>query len=174
MHSEYKKQIKIHHALTLIFVILFSSCSTKYYIVRHAEKLNNTDTSSLSPEGHLRAEALKNYLISKDIKKIYASVYKRTQQTAKPLADALGEQMIIYSPDTTQAFADQLKKLAGTNVLIVGHTNNIPVIVETLSDDSIGPIAENDFDNMYIVEVDRNLVWVSRYLNWITYGAPSP
>ncbi len=172
--KKFRKPTDIFPVISFLILFLFSSCTTKYYIVRHAEKLNNTDTSSISLNGKLRSEALKAYLINKNIKKIYASIYKRTQQTAQPLADALGEQIILYSPDSTLAFAEQLKNLSGTSVLVVGHTNNIPEIIEILSDDTIGPIPENDFDNLYIVEIKRDLVWVSRYLTNTTYGAPSP
>ncbi|HMQ69785.1 MAG TPA: phosphoglycerate mutase family protein [Ignavibacteria bacterium] len=158
----------------VFFVLSVSSCTTKYYLVRHAEKLNNTDTSSLTPDGVLRSIALKDLLAGKDIKKIYASVYKRTRLTAKPLADATGEQILLYSPDTTAAFGEYLKKLSGTSVLIVGHTNNIPELIEILSGDAISPIPENDFDNIYTIEVKRDLVWISRYLTSSTYGAQSP
>ena len=160
----------------LIFLMLFtfSSCTTKYYIVRHAEKLNNSDTSSLTVQGIQRAEDLKLLLLSKGIDKIYASKYKRTQLTAKPLADELNKQMIIYSPDTTQQLAEHLKRLSGSDVLIVGHTNFIPELVELLSDDSISPIPEDDFDNIYIIEINKNFGWTSRYLNSSTYGSASP
>lgn len=165
---------KLAKVLFSLLIIMFSSCTTKYYIVRHAEKLNNTDTSSLTTQGIQRANDLKALLINKNIGKIYASKYKRTQLTAKPIADELNKQMIIYSPDTTSLLAEQLKRISGSNVLIVGHTNNIPELVEMLSDDSVNPIPEDDFDNIFIIEVTKNPGWTSRYLSGSTYGSPSP
>lgn len=170
----HKKLRYLNFIPAILLLMMISSCTTKYYLVRHAEKRNNSDTSSLTPEGEIRAVALKDLLSGKDIKKIYASTYKRTQLTAKPLADATGNQIILYSPDTTAAFGEYLKKLSGTSVLIVGHTNTIPELAEILSDESVSPIPENDFDNIYTIEVKRDLVWVSRYLTSSTYGAPSP
>ncbi|MBV6479275.1 MAG: hypothetical protein HGGPFJEG_02046 [Ignavibacteria bacterium] len=157
-----------------LMLFIFTSCTTKYYIVRHAEKLNNTDTSSLNAQGIQRAEDLKILLLNKGIDKIYASKYKRSQLTAKPLADELNKLMVIYSPDTTTQLADQLKRYSGSDVLIIGHTDNIPQLIELLSGDSISPIAENDFDNIYIIEINKNIGWTSRYLTNSNYGMPSP
>lgn len=162
------------YKLSLLILILFTSCTTKYYIVRHAEKRNLTDTSSLTIQGQQRAEALKDLLDDKGINHIYASVFKRTQLTAAPLANEINKSPVIYSLDTTQALAEQLKRFSGSDILIVGHTNNIPELINLLSDESIAPIDEADFDNLYIVEVKRNLVWTSKYLTSTTYGVPSP
>lgn len=136
--------------------------------------MNNSDTSSLTTAGQQRAVDLKNLLDGEGIDKIYASVYKRTQLTAQPLADDINKTTIIYGLDSTLAFADHLKKFSGSDILIVGHTNNIPVLVESLSGESISPIDESDFDNLYIIEVKKNFAWTSRYLTTETYGAPSP
>jgi len=117
---------------------------------------------------------LKDLLEDNGIDHIYASVFNRTQLTAAPLANEINKSLIIYSLDTTQALADQLKRYSGSDILIVGHTNNIPEIIRYLSDESISPIGEPDFDNIYIVELNRNLVWTSKYVTSSTYGAPSP
>ncbi len=156
--------------------MLFSlcSCTTKYYVVRHAEKRNNTDTSTLTLQGQQRAIALKDLLNDKGIDHIYASVFNRTQLTAGPLANEINKSLIIYSLDTTQKLAEQLKRYSGSDILIVGHTNNIPEIIRYLSDESIAPIDETDFDNLYIVEINRNFGWTSKYVTSTTYGAPSP
>jgi hypothetical protein len=40
-------------------------------------------------------------------------------------------------------------------VLIAGHSNTIPQIIEGLGGESISPIAETEYDNLFIVTVYR-------------------
>jgi len=157
----------------LFALFLLASCKTDYYIVRHAERLNNSDTTSLSDAGFIRAGALKDLLINKGIDSIVASNRKRTQQTAKPLATALGKTLRLYDPDTTNLLITALKKISNRQVLVVGHSDNVPVIVQGLSGRSISPIGATDFDNLYIVRV-KKFFGTRRYLTSTTYGAPSP
>ena len=48
-------------------------------------------------------------------------------------------------------FITKLEKIDNKCVLIVGHTNTIPVIIETLSGLVIRKIEESEFDNLYIL-----------------------
>jgi len=54
------------------------------------------------------------------------------------------------------------------------HWRYLLRIAEGLSEDSISPIPDSDFDNLYIVEIQKQIVWTSRYLTSSTYGASSP
>jgi broad specificity phosphatase PhoE len=54
-------------------------------------------------------------------------------------------------------------------VLVVGHTNTVPAIVLGLSGQTIAPIADTDFDNIYIIKVKR-CSGTNRTLAHITYG----
>ncbi len=148
------------------------SCTTRYYLVRHAERLDNSPDSPLSEAGHIRAQALRDTLLDKDIHRIFASAYVRTQQTARPLADALAVPIVLYRPDTTAGLLEQLQQLRGENVLVVGHSDNIPFLVNGLCGASVS-IAHNDYDNLYLVTVQRGLQ-MKRTLHRLTYGAPSP
>lgn len=156
--------------------VMLHACTTTtyYYVVRHAEKRNVTDTSTLTLPGTKRAQALKDLLINKNIDFIFASVYVRTQLTAQPLADALNKPIELYSPDTTINFAKRLNHFSSSHNLIVGHSNNIAIIVKELSGADIAPIADNDFDNIYTIKVVKALRHTTRSLVPGTYGAPSP
>lgn len=156
----------------ILLTVYFSSCTTNIYLVRHAEKLNKTDTSSLTTSGQQRAIALSEILIHKNIDAIYTSKYVRTQQTAQPLALALHKQILIYSLDSIPQFSEQLKKLKRENVLVVGHSTNIPVIIKAITNDSI-LLPENDFDNLYQIRI-RNFFKTKATLISKTYGAVSP
>ena len=60
------------------------------FIVRHAEKADDSKDGELSQTGRARAEALANMLRDSKISVIYTTQFKCTQQTAAPLAKALG------------------------------------------------------------------------------------
>lgn len=157
-----------------ISLFLLSSCSTSYYyVVRHAERVDNSRNSALSPAGLQRAQALKDSLFSKKVHLIFASTYVRTQQTAQPTATAKGLSLIIYRPDTTAGLVSHLKKIKGKSVLVTGHSDTVPDIVSGLSNQSVAPIPDNDFDNLYIIKI-RNFFGTQRTLSHLTYGNPSP
>jgi broad specificity phosphatase PhoE len=69
-------------------VLSLSSCYTsKIYIVRHAERLDQSADTPLSAAGHQRAKDLAEKLGKENIDSIFVSNYQRTRQTAQPLAD---------------------------------------------------------------------------------------
>src|SRR5437016_13749836 len=104
----------------LAICAVFSSCSTTYYyIVRHAEKQDNSPNSLLSQTGLQRAQVLRDTLLDKSIDTIFASTVTRTQQTAQPLATALGKTIRIYWPDTTAGLITALKRIHDKDVLVV-------------------------------------------------------
>src|SRR6476646_4564699 len=67
----------------------FSRPVTTVILVRHAEKKiepNNPDPD-LTPEGEQRAQEIARVFANAGINTIFATQYKRTQQTVKPLSD---------------------------------------------------------------------------------------
>jgi phosphohistidine phosphatase SixA len=157
---------------------LLTSCKSTFYIVRHAEKVDNSSNPTLSTLGFERAEYLKNELANKGISTIYSTNYLRTKNTAKPLGDFKGISTQIYaaSPaDSMRVFIEKLKQMKGKNVLVVGHSNTVKYVVNGLyeRDTLRTDIADNDFDNLYIVERVFFPVKKKRFFAK-TYGKPSP
>lgn len=152
---------------------LLPACTTKYYLVRHAEKQSNASNAQLSSIGLARAAVLRDSLLNKGIDLIYASTVLRTQQTAQPLATVLGLSLTIYNPDTTAALVSALKKIRGKDILVVGHSNNIPQLVQGLSGESV-TVADDDYDNLFIVKITRGWGQTKVSLVKTTYGAASP
>ena len=120
--------------------------------MRHAEKLDNTPYSALSPLGHQRAMVLKEKLLNKSIDVIFATPFQRTQETAKPLADALRKNLLIYRNNAIDSIATVIKSFEKKNILLVGHSGNIPSIIEKLSGQKVKPIGEQEYDNLYIIK----------------------
>lgn len=147
----------------IILSISITSCSRSYYIVRHAEKAEVTDSVSknmkndlpLSEAGKVRALVLKNSLRKKNIDFIFSTNTSRTLATAKPLSDDIGVPIQMYSTqDTLAAFIQRLKNIPSGNVLVVGHSNTVDDIVNLLVGKTkiAGDLNDNDYDNLFIVK----------------------
>ena len=128
------------------------------FLVRHAERADTAPGTSptmaadpdLSDAGRARADSLATALKDANITAIYATEFKRTQQTAAPLAKALGLTVTIVTSKSEPELIDRLKKSKG-NVLVVGHSNTVPEIIKALGVTTPVTIGDNDFDNMFLV-----------------------
>jgi broad specificity phosphatase PhoE len=142
----------------LLSLPAFAAAQPAVFVVRHAER---ADTAAgvqpatgadpdLSAAGRLRAASLAAMLEDAGITAIFATQYKRTQQTAAPLATALGVAVQTIPSGDTPALVAKLKEATG-NVLVVGHSNTVPEVVKGLGIDTPPAVAESDFDNLFIV-----------------------
>lgn len=162
-----------------ICVCLFlTSCQSTFYIVRHAEKVDNSVNPALSDLGKERAEDLKKELSDKGISMIYSTNFIRTKNTAQPLAISKGLPVRIYaaSPaDSMRVFIEKLKQIKGKRVLVVGHSNTTKYVVNGLleQDTLRSDIPDNDFDNLYIVRREFFPARKKRFFAK-TYGKISP
>ncbi|MCX6214162.1 phosphoglycerate mutase family protein [Spirosoma sp.] len=160
----------------LIFLIVVSAaCSTTtVYIVRHAEKMNETDTTDLTPAGYARAAALAETLADKNIDSIFSTPYYRTRQTAQPLAKRIGVPVVDYPAKPTDAIVERVKMIRGKTVLVVGHSNTILEIARGLgAKPTIGKIESGDFDNLFRVIMHRGPFRKSVSFVPTTYGQPT-
>jgi broad specificity phosphatase PhoE len=140
-------------------LIFLSACNRNtYYIVRHAEKANATANMSsdvpLSAEGEQRAQNLKTLLQGKSFTAIFSTPYIRTQSTVKPLGEAEGIAVQLYSPrDTVDKFIDRVKAIKKGDVLLVGHSNTVDDLVNKLMGETLlTDLAETEYDNLFMVK----------------------
>jgi broad specificity phosphatase PhoE len=121
------------------------------FIVRHAEKVDQTKDPHLSEAGQARARALAALLAQSGPAAIYATEYQRTSETAKPLADLLGLQVQHVPASDAARLVEQLRtRHAQDTVVVVGHSNTVPEILK-LYGASISPIGDDDFGNVFVV-----------------------
>jgi broad specificity phosphatase PhoE len=160
-----------------------SGQTTTVIVVRHAERAAEPRQDPvLSPEGVARANALLEAVRDAGIDAIYTTQYARTRLTAEPIARALGlETRVIEATPNTMApgsagsHPDQVaarirqEHAAGT-VLVVGHSNTVPAIVAALGGGDVGPIADDVYDNLFIVQLDAS---GKATLIRTRFGAPS-
>lgn len=124
---------------------------TIYVVVRHAQKAAGDDPA-LTAEGEARAQALAAALADAGVSAIYATPYRRTQATAAPLAARTGIAVTRYEPGDAAATAASIRAAGhrGT-VLIVGHSNTVPTLVEAFAGVAIAPMPETDYSRLYAI-----------------------
>ncbi len=146
--------------IVLCVLYSYSSAATdnfSIYLVRHAEKQQNLvngekdKNPSLTSCGELRAKQLARILTSANIDNIYSTSYQRTMKTARPLANEQQIAIKNYNPRHLEQFALLLKQKK-KNSLVVGHSNTTPFLTELLSDTKVEPIAEDDYQALYLVQ----------------------
>lgn len=128
-----------------------------FVVVRHAEKATDDPRDpALTDAGRQRAEALAARLAATPVTAVYATGFRRTQQTAAPIAARHGLAVHGYDAalDATE-FAASLRRAhpAGTAV-VVGHSNTVPGIVSALCECAVAPIDETVYGDRYTVRID--------------------
>jgi broad specificity phosphatase PhoE len=148
-------------ALSLLLAVLAAAPAAAQhtiFLVRHAERADTVPGASptmaadpdLSEAGRARAESLATALKDARITAIYTTEYKRTQQTAAPLAKALGLTPNVITSKNSAALVKQLEAAKG-NVLVVGHSNSVPDVIKLLGATAPVTIGDDEFDNLFIV-----------------------
>ena len=89
--------------IVFAYFTTFARPVTTIILVRHAEKKiepSNQDPD-LSPEGFERAQEIARVFGETGVNAIYATQYKRTQQTVKPLAERTGVAVKLLQANQT-------------------------------------------------------------------------
>lgn len=169
--------IVIYTAIAVGLAWFFESQATTTVIfVRHAEKAElPADDPPLSDAGKLRVEELTRQLVKADVVQgidaVYATPYRRTVETAKPVADALGLPVNSYDAADTEAIMERIvKQHKGKIILVVGHSNTLPALIGNMgASKKVPPIAEDEYDNIYVVSIP----WFGKTKTIrLRYGAP--
>ena len=142
-----------------VYAFTASNTTTTYYLVRHAEKAENTMASDvpLSEAGMQRAQALSEMLKNKKIGTIYSTDYLRTKSTAQPLADKIGITIQAYDPSDSTFISRMINtgnKDKEGNMLIVGHSNTVDDIVNNLAGSRVvpGDLPDTQYGDLYIIK----------------------
>jgi phosphohistidine phosphatase SixA len=128
---------------------------TSAFVVRHAEKQNcpppQDQQCQLTTDGESRAQTLANILSNSGVSAVLSTNTVRTLETANNTAQQAGLNVQTYG---TSAEAVQLVKgnHKGQTVLVVGHSNTVPQIIQGLGVDNI-PVVGNQFNNMFLVTI---------------------
>jgi phosphohistidine phosphatase SixA len=129
--------------------------TTTVVLVRHGERMQQEGDSPLSPAGEARAAALARMLESAGLDAIYVSQALRTQQAAAPTAQATGLEPRVIPAENHGRLLRRLKwRHRGDVVLVVGHSNTVPLIADGLGA-PIDVIAADEYSGFWIITYSR-------------------
>ena len=136
------------------------------FVVRHAERADGGAGSTapaasgmmandppLSAAGEQRAAKLASMLAAAGIKQIFVTEYRRTAQTAAPLASRLALTPAVVAARDADALIALLRRAEGA-VLVVGHSNTIPGLLTKLGVSETITLADSDYDDVFVVVRD--------------------
>ncbi len=131
------------------------SISKIYYLVRHAEKDTTIkDEPPLTTEGLSRATKIADIMRGTRVDAIYSTMTLRTMFTVDSLADIKAMNILPYENKTLKDLLETVKTSTDYNrIFIVGHSNTIPSITNTLAGRDIftKTFDESDYANFVIV-----------------------
>ncbi|CAN7224777.1 histidine phosphatase family protein [Brevundimonas sp. LjRoot202] len=129
-------------------------------IVRHAEKADASADPVLSEAGQARAQALAAALTDAHPSVILTSPLQRTGLTAAPTADYHSTTPEAVSLDGgaeahAAAIAARVRALPeDATILIVGHSNTVPLIARALGYAEAADMPECEYDRMTVLHLD--------------------
>ena len=128
-----------------------------YYLIRHAEK-EAKDPKDQNPglniDGMIRSNTWADYFGPIRIDEIYHTKYIRTKQTISLTAQRKAIAPIRYEPKTIYS-EEFLDKTNGKTVLIVGHSNTIPQLVNKLiGEEKFNDLEDNDYSTLFKVTIN--------------------
>lgn len=162
MQNPNMKKYALLLIMTIGVLVGFVHAQTSTYILlRHAEK----DTSAagatmmkadppLSEQGKQRAEKLVQVLANYTPDEIYSTNYIRTQSTVAPLSKKFNKSVELYDNKNLKDFSEKLLQLKGKTVVVAGHSNTTPRLVNLLIGENRYPdLDERVYDLLWIVTV---------------------
>jgi len=138
--------------------------ATTVILVRHAEKDATNPLARnppLSREGQRRARDLAAALQGRRVNAILVTQFRRTRETAQPLAARRG-----ITPEETHMGSDSDSAAAevaalirarhrGQTVVVVGHSTTVPKIIALLGGPMLRPLCENAHSHLYTLVIPR-------------------
>ena len=150
--------------IAVFFLLLVTSCQpetkteemTTYYFIRHAEKDTSdpqNEDPELTEEGKKRVETWREVFKEVPLDLVYSSHYKRTRETARPIAR--DHDLEVFTYDTNKLNDQEFQeKTKGKTVLVVGHSDLNPEWVNYLiEEERYSDIPSNESGSVFIVNV---------------------
>ena len=148
------------------------------YVVRHAERQDDSNDTALSAAGEARALALADSLARWGLPDaVYSTRYVRTQGTAAPTAARAGKAVEPYggSRDAAadaRALVDRVRTLApGRRALLVGHSNTVPSLLNAFDGGTRPDLNAADYDGVYLVTLHPPGSAVRATVRRVRFGA---
>jgi 2,3-bisphosphoglycerate-dependent phosphoglycerate mutase len=148
-------------AFALVLAWSFESqATTTVLFVRYAEVAEGGGPNpGLSPAGHARAEEISRLLGDIDViagvDAIFATQFRRTQETAEPVAERLQIPVQVVDSSNINGLEKMiLQEYKGKIVLVISDREAIPALIrEFHGSKRLPPMADTEHDNLYIVSI---------------------
>jgi broad specificity phosphatase PhoE len=147
-------------AATLSLLTAGSAPAQTVILVRHAEKVDASADPVLSEAGQRRAVDLAVALSGSDLTHVLTSPLQRTRLTARPAAEAhaINPEGISFEGGTeahVRRVAERIRSLPDAAVvLVVGHSNTIPLIAGALGETGPSEMADCEYDRLTVISVE--------------------
>lgn len=126
-------------------------------LLRHAEKTTEPKADPvLTPAGEERAKLLARVLSNAGVTGLYATQFKRTQLTLKPLAAMLNLPITVVNAQDNNSLLQKMEAQAGGVVVIAGHSNTIGPIIEALGGPKQPDLDDAAYDNLFVVTIAKS------------------
>ena len=123
-------------------------------LVRHAEKVDASQDPELSAEGKQRAERLAKVIKQYKPGAIYSTDFKRTHDTAAPMAARRHLKIQTYDAKKPDELIDAIMKSETKRFLVVGHSNTIPGLANLLGKKELFKnLDDAEFGAIWIVRI---------------------
>ena len=142
--------------------------------VRHADTLAEPGDRALSDAGIIRSQALAVAIRNAGVTAIITSQFRRSRDTAQPIASALGltPEVIPISRTTIDSHMKQLeeavRKHKGGVVLVVGHEETLTLLIAALGGPRLPHICPRHHANLFLLTMSAG----KAHLVHSRYGAP--
>ncbi len=146
--------------LTAFFAIVKAQTTT-IILLRHAEKDTTQPNSTmmkadppLTKVGEARALQLLTILkvFKPDI--IYSTNYVRTKATVTPLAQKFAKDIVVFNPNDLVKFAEELRLQKGKTIVVAGHSNTTPALVNALlKEKKYESLPDSVYNKLWVVTI---------------------
>lgn len=178
-----RRRLRRQAAVLIFLMVAFglawffeSQATTTVIFTRYADlEPGAGDNRGLSAAGRARAEELARVVGDVDVvagvDAIFATQYRYAQETAEPVARRLHLPVQVVDVNDVEGLLGKiLKEYKGKVVLVVTHTERLPVLIRELHGSKKVPaLGEAEHDNLYIVSIP----WYGKVKTLrLKYGAP--
>ncbi|MDI9364405.1 MAG: phosphoglycerate mutase family protein [Flavobacterium sp.] len=149
-----------------LFFVALKAQTTTIILLRHAEKdtsLPNATTMKADPPltkaGEARALLLLAVLNNFKPDIIYSTNYMRTKATVTPLAQKFTKHIVMYNPADLSKFAEELRLQKGKTIIVAGHSNTTPALVNALlKEKKYESLPDSVYNKFWIVTLDGDKI----------------
>ncbi len=153
-------------AFIALFILCFASVAVAQdkliILVRHAEKAVVAPEESdpdLSAEGRERALRFMKVAMRYRPGAVYSTLYKRTRQTAEPIAAARAKEIQIYDAAKQAELVDRILKSKTKRFVVVGHSNTVPFLANLFAGKEIfRQLLDTEYGVFYVVRMSNGKV----------------